>query len=469
VNKTEVQNFQPSTLTRKILGNSIALFSSQLLAKVFRVVANFLLARYLGPENFGIWTLVLTFTELFRFIPDFGLERTLVRRMARNENRSGLSATLFLRGLFSGLAILAIWGALFLTGYNQNVRLFLYLYSLSFFLQSVSGAFSAYFQAQLKSAALIWAYTASGVLYLLLVLTGILGQQNTIFFLSALLATEGILLTLFAFTFFKKGEKLTPFSFGELGPMVKEATPFVVWLGLGTIYYRMDTLLVYHFVGEKGAGLYAACFRLSEGFLLIATAAASSLFPVFSRLQTENNKEFVSLFQKSFFWFFVPAPLIAILIMGLSHSIINFLYGQAFAPAAAGLSVIIWSVPFMFANILSTKAIVACNKETSITKITALNLVINLGLNFYLLPRYGFIGACWATVATEALNFFLQFLVLQKLLGKKLLTPALPYLLPPAAAGLWFVLHPASFQTAGVWLFSFGYLTFFLNRKPRLQ
>jgi O-antigen/teichoic acid export membrane protein len=160
-----------------------------------------------------------------------------------------------------------------------------------------------------------------------------------------------------------------------------------------------------------------------------------------------------------------PLRFTKIFITGLAGPIIDFLYGEPFAEAAAGLAVIIWSVVFMFANILSTKVIVAFDKETSITKITALNLVINLVLNLYLLPRWGFIGACWATVATEALNFVLQLWVVQRIFGQKLLGTVLPKLIPPAAALGWFFLHPASFQTAGVWLFIFVYLVYLFSRR----
>ncbi len=465
MSKTATAAISETGLTRKILGNSLALFTSKLLAKVFRVVANFLLARYFGPENFGTWALILTFAELFRFIPDFGLERTLIRRMAASQQAARLSATLFLRGVFSGAAVLIAWAALFFTGYDPHVRHLIYFYSLSFFLQAAAGAFSAYFQAQLKSASLVWAYTASGVLYFLIVVGGVFGQQTLSFFLISLLTTEAVLVGLFYFTFRREGGRLSPFNFSELPPMVKEALPFVAWLGLGTIYFRMDTLLVYHFTGERGAGLYYACFLLSEGFSLLAAAAAASLFPVFSRLRDEGKSEAFALYQKSFFWFLVPVFPLAIFITGLSGPIINFLYGEAFVEAAAGLTVIIWSVVFMFANILSTKVIVAFGRETSFAKIMVLNLALNLALNFYLLPRWGFIGACWATVATEALNFALQLWVVQRIFGQKLFGAVLPKLIPPAAALGWFFLHPSSFQTAGVYLFVFGYLVYLFNRR----
>jgi O-antigen/teichoic acid export membrane protein len=119
----------------------------------------------------------------------------------------------------------------------------------------------------------------------------------------------------------------------------------------------------------------------------------------------------------------------------------------------------------MIANTLSTNALVASDRETAITKITAANLLVNLGLNFYLVPRYGFIGACWASLATEGVNFFLQAAVLQRILVPKLLGRIAPYFLAPALAILWFIFFPMSFRTAGVWLFTFGYLVFLLNRR----
>ncbi len=464
-----LKNPAPASLTRKILENSVALFTSQLLARVFRVLANLLLARFLGPENFGIWALVLSFIELFRFLPNFGLELTLVRSMARNSSTSGLSKTLFLRSLLSGLALITVGVALSFTGYSTDIRKLIYFYSLSLFLQSGVGVLACFFQVQLRSAALIWAYTASGLAYLGLILIGIFTKQGLPFFMVSLLTTEGILLSLFALTFFKKGGRLASFNFSELVPMIKEALPIALYMALVTAYFRLDTLIVFHYAGERGAGLYSACFRISEAFLMLASSVAASLYPVFSRLKTENKGELASLFNKSFFWFFPFTLSAAILGMGLSPLIIHFLFGEAFAPAAGGLSVIIWSVVFMFANSLSMQTLFAFDREKTITQIAAVTLLVNLGLNLWLVPRFGFVGACWATLGREIVSFVLQARVLQKILVPGLLARAWPHFIPPATALLWYYFYPTSFKSAGIWLFTFGYLVFLLNRGGRTE
>ncbi|MCI0329532.1 MAG: flippase [candidate division Zixibacteria bacterium] len=464
---TTTQKAASTGLTRKILENSVALFTSQLLAKVFRVLANFLLARFLGPENFGVWALVLAFIELFRFLPNFGLDLTLVRNMSRSSSTSGLSKTLFLRSLLSGLALVTVGLVLTFTGYSTDIRKLIYFYSLSFFLQSGTGVLACFFQVQLRSAALIWAYTISGLAYLGLILVGIFTRQELTFFMVSLLSSEGVLLLLFALTFFKKGGRLTAFNFSELTPLLKEAFPIALYLALVTAYFRIDTLVVYHYGGERGAGLYSACFRLSEAFLMLASSVAASLFPVFSRLKTENKPELASLFNKSFFWFFPFTLSVAILGTGLSPLIISFLFGEAFAPAAGGLAVIIWSVVFMFANSLSMQALFAFDREKTITQIAAVTLLVNLGLNFWLVPRFGFVGACWATLGREIVSFVLQARVLQKILVPGLLNRVWPHFIAPALALLWFYFYPASFKSAGIWIFTFGYLVFLLNRKGR--
>jgi PST family polysaccharide transporter len=389
----------------------------------------------------------------------------MIRRMARGQTAHGVAANLSLRAALSSLAVVVMGITLLFVDYPRTVELLIYFYALSFFLQAGSATFAAYFQAQLKSISLVWAYTVSGLLYLGFILGGIFSAQGLTYFVASLLFAEGSLFLLFGLTFFKKGGKLASFSTAELVTMVKEAFPIALYLALGAAYFRVGTLIVYHYTGERGAGLYAACFRLNEAFLMLAASVAASLFPVFSRLKKEDKTALTLLFRKSFFGFLPFTILSAILITGLSAPIIRFLYGEAYAPSAAGLSVIIWSLVFMIANTLSTNALVASDRETAITKITAANLLVNLGLNFYLVPRYGFIGACWASLATEGVNFFLQAAVLQRILVPKLLGRIAPYFLAPALAILWFIFFPMSFRTAGVWLFTFGYLVFLLNRR----
>ena len=48
------------------------------------------------------------------------------------------------------------------------------------------------------------------------------------------------------------------------------------------------------------------------------------------------------------------------------------------------------------------------------------SLTLNMGLNLYLMPRYSYMGAAWATVASEAFAFVVIYLLARRVPGLRL-------------------------------------------------
>jgi O-antigen/teichoic acid export membrane protein len=69
---------------------------------------------------------------------------------------------------------------------------------------------------------------------------------------------------------------------------------------------------------------------------------------------------------------------------------------------------VIWASLFIFPNILLLNMMIVANKQGINALFALVCLLTNIGLNLVLIPRYGFLGASAATVATDALLFVLS-------------------------------------------------------------
>jgi O-antigen/teichoic acid export membrane protein len=92
-----------------------------------------------------------------------------------------------------------------------------------------------------------------------------------------------------------------------------------------------------------------------------------------------------------------------------SELIINILYGETYLPAAPVLSIHIWSALFVFLGVLATRWLIIEKLQFYSTLITAVGAIINISLNFILIPKIGIVGASWSTLVAYAFSGFICF------------------------------------------------------------
>ncbi len=104
---------------------------------------------------------------------------------------------------------------------------------------------------------------------------------------------------------------------------------------------------------------------------------------------------------------FSMAFLIAFAVSYLSPYIITLLYGEQFSAAAKVLAINIWAGVFVFHGILRGQYLIIENKQNIGLWFRGLGALINIGLNFILIPEYGAIGAAWATLISYGSPVFI--------------------------------------------------------------
>ena len=155
------------------------------------------------------------------------------------------------------------------------------------------------------------------------------------------------------------------------------------------------------------------------------------LFPVMSRYYKEREKYLQILYVKVVYYLFILALPIAVGIAMTSQRIILFVYGNSFENSAASLQILVWALPFIFVNYIIGSLLNSIDKQILFTYTTGFCAILNVGLNFLLIPKYSYIGAAIATVLTELVNFIVLFSLISKE-GYNL--PRLAQLLKPVLA-----------------------------------
>lgn len=172
-----------------------------------------------------------------------------------------------------------------------------------------------------------------------------------------------------------------------------------------TIYTNLDTVMLGFMVNEEEVGYYNAAVKLKNILVSVVTALGAVLMPrVTYYLNNGKQEEFNNLIQKSFEFIFVLSVPMSIYFMFESSTVINFLAGSGYEQAIPTMKIIMPSLIFIgIGSVTAWQLLIPFNKE-HVTVIGAIiGGVINLIINFILIPSYGATGAAFATVIAEIL------------------------------------------------------------------
>jgi O-antigen/teichoic acid export membrane protein len=172
---------------------------------------------------------------------------------------------------------------------------------------------------------------------------------------------------------------------------------------------------------EAEVGYYTNAAKLVRLSLLVTLALNAVVFPQFSRIQATNNpSRSHELLQKSIEWIIFLTIPVSLLYLLFGKELVLTFSGSGFANSIPAVQ---WMAPIpLFISLSNLLLYYGLSSRPELQKRIALGVVvgilISMGMNSWLIPRYGALGAALNSLLTE-LIFLIYFLVLIK--------PTLPY------------------------------------------
>lgn len=187
-------------------------------------------------------------------------------------------------------------------------------------------------------------------------------------------------------------------------PSLKMMIPFGL-AGLFTvIYYRVDMVMIESMLGHAPTGQYGAAFRILEGLHVLPTVVAlAAVYPRLAKLyHGADYGRFGKVLGMSMLGLLATSFVVALALYSTADGVIHLLDPDpSYDPAAGVLRILVWSFPFLCANMLIYGALVSMDSQTFVSIALGVTVLVNVGLNLYLIPEYGINGAAVATVIPE--------------------------------------------------------------------
>ena len=396
----------PERGLRRYAANTAWLVVAEVGGKVASFAFVVIVARGLGTKDFGYFTFALSFVPLFLVLGGWGLASTVVREIARDRSRlSEIFATgIALRtalGL-AGLALALATGPLFLSGGRAYTALAilgvaLLLDELSSFLGTVFRAFE-----RMKFQALV--VLTNRILSTALALVAVsLGAGLVVVCATYLAGSAGA----FLFGAIALRRYFPPVDFGEMRrsvarSLVRTGIPLGFAGVLNTAVFRISAVMLQAIRGPVEVGLYGAAYRFFESLLFVAWSLGNAALPRMAR--ERRGPELGRTFELTAVLtlaFYLP---LAVTFPFASNWLVTTLFSDRYEDASSVVGVLTGAA-LLYALAYSARiAGIALGRTKEIAAIAAVTLAASVAMNAFAIPRYGFEGAAWTTLAAEALE-----------------------------------------------------------------
>jgi O-antigen/teichoic acid export membrane protein len=381
--------------------------------RIFKIGISFfiiiLLARYLGPENYGLLFYSQSFVGIFAAFATLGIDVILVREVTKNkENSNNLLGTAFFLKLFTSLVAICIIFVINIFIEDKEAALLTNIIAFILIFQSINTV-DTFFQANVISKYTVLVNMVAFVFSSALKLILIYFEVDLTYFAYALVFDAIFIALGYIYIYIKQKQSFLQWRFDKIIAIYffKNGWPLMLVALAAFIYTRIDQVMLKHMVGNEAVGNYAAAIKVSELFYFIPLLIAQSVFPRMVEMKEKSEKEYFALLEnihKLVIWSAIP---IALGLFIFSDLIVAILYGSQYTQASSVLSILAFAIIFNAIGIIITKVLYIEHYERKYLYRSILGVFVNIGLNFYLIPLYGSQGAAISTLITLFIIYYI--------------------------------------------------------------
>ncbi len=395
---------------QKIIGNMGWLSADYAIRAIVGLIVGVWVARYLGPEQFGILSYAIAFVAIFSAIASMGLDSIVVRNIVRTSALAEeiLGSTFVLKLIGGTIAfVLAVIIIFVLRSGDMLTCIVVSIIAAGMIFQAFD-TIDLWFQSQIKSKYTVYAKNVAFLLAssgkVVLILTGahLMAFAGIILF-EAVVGAVGLMAAYGIQGQFLSKWRISPKRGFEL---INDSWP-LIFTGLAIyVQARIDQVMLGEIIGLDEVGQYSVAMNLIEVFGFIPMLIYISVAPAVTEAKLRGEKEFYERLLNIYRLMFILFILTAVPIFFFANQIVAGFFGVKYSPAGTLLG--LFSIRLFFTNFGVAKSLFIANENLfRYSLVTAVvGTLVNVILNYVLIPKYASIGAIWATIASFTATIF---------------------------------------------------------------
>lgn len=357
------------------------------------------MARYLGPDRYGIYVTVTAFVGMFRILALPGLRRVVIRSCSKDLDNAEkvLSDTVGLQSLFIFIAITAMLVTSFFTDYETTTKLYIAIFSLYLFSRSSKRYLNTIFKSFEKMQYIAIFQIFNRVVFVFFVIL-FLSLGYGLF--TVVLITVGVSFVDMVLRFIYS-RKIAVFDvFSKLKFDKETFKSSITFSGLSAFskFYSSADLFMLSLLGTSPeVAIYGVAYRIASEGKVLKKLVSEGFFPIVVKTFDEKSvsKKIVIKYT-----LISSAAILLLAIIGVfvADPVIVFLFGEEYLESAHIFRVLIFYVVIWFSTIFFKEAAYATGNERGILIAKGVMAGLNIPLNIIFYSIYGVIGIAYSSL-----------------------------------------------------------------------
>lgn len=388
---------------KMFFANTFWLIGGRVFQMLISLVVGALTARYLGTSNYGIINYIAAYVTFFTSVANLGINVLVVKKLVGTPDDEGtiLGTAIFMQlcsGLLSALMVIGVVIIIHpddVTTIYVSVLESVSLIVLSF--ETLGYWYQAKLQSKFNTIITSIAYIGMTVYRIILLIL----QKDVCWFAFAT-SLDHVLIALLLLISYKRhgGHK---FSLSKtLGrSLLKGGYHFILSGLIISVYSQMDKIMIRNMMNESYVGLYSAAAMICLMWTFVLQAIIDSATPLIMEAKSTNEDLYIKRVKQLYAAIIWISAFAQIIISIFSKQIILIIYGAEYVGATAALRIATWYTGFAFLGSARNIWIICEEKQRLVKYFLGVGAVVNLILNWILIPIHGIEGAAFATLITQ--------------------------------------------------------------------
>lgn len=372
------------------------------------------LARYLGPNDFGIYNYAFAIIAIYSAVASLGMNGVVVRELIKGDvQKDIIMGTSFRLQIFGSIlaSFLVLLTILILRPGELGLLKVILLMLPSVLLRSsdiIKYWFESVISAKYSVIAQNIAFFISSGVKVVIILSG-----GSYYLIAATVTIEAFIAAILLFYFYRKNHPPIRWVFDrhEAIRLLSLSWPLILSGVALMLYMRIDQIMIGNMLGNASVGIYSVAVKMVEVWYFFPMAIVSSLFPKIIKLRDISEQEYNSKLQFLYDILVILSVSLAIVVTFCSDFIIAFFYDKQYESAATLIKIYSWVSVFYFLSSASGRWYINEGLQKYALNRNLLGLLIGVLLNYLFIPIWGAEGSVYATlIAYSCAGYFFDVL-----------------------------------------------------------
>lgn len=362
-----------------------------------------LVARYLGPEQYGLMNYVISFVALFSVFAGFGLSNIEVRELsAHPEKKESILGTCLAIRLFFAIVVFFIICLIVKISAKDSFTSVLIITYSSVLFSSCFEVIRNYFSSIIKNEYVVKSEICRTVIGAILKIALLWFKFPLEWFVLATAFDTYLVASGYILSYKKEVGSLRKWSFDKtLVPyLLSQAFPLVLSGAAVVVYERIDQVLIGDLLNNKEVGYFATADKFLGIILFLPGIMMQTIVPILVQSYQRSYTEYIEKSKQAISIIVWISIILSLGVSFCSYLLIKYTYGNEYLAAVPVLQILAWKTVGMGLSGAGGQLIIIERIQKWAVIRNIIGCLTCVGLNLLIIPIFGIVGSAIVTIIT---------------------------------------------------------------------